>query len=307
MKDRQGASTASWTVPGSGRAGRVFRFVAVSGWLILSAAVGWTGVQPATGVAADAPGSDVPVGDPQGAGDSASMGSAAAVPEPASTEPPAPGPLSAEERAAADVQPLELDPVEVTGEQMTFEQEVMLRLVRQALDRPRSVARNSFEDWVCWFDRPTGTRFYYLSCARQGDLYALQPRQGQPLTATRGEGSYGTILTTTRPVNRARLRRILREMPGSDDFDREFVMLARQGERPPRDIPDDRELDRFARAFQAVSALVGQGASDDQLAAAIAAAGLDVDRYNRIGELTERYQSIENEVAVRVNGDSPEG
>jgi hypothetical protein len=209
-------------------------------------------------------------------------------------------PLTPEERAAAEEAPLELEPLVVGGEQMTFEQELTLRLVRSALDRPRSQARERFDEWVCWFERPTGTRLYYLSCARNGDLYALQPRAGRELSATRGEGSYGRILTTTRPVHRGKLLRLLRDLPGTKEFDEEFVHRARQGERPPRDIPDEEELDRFTAAWTAVARLTGEGADDAALETAITSAGLEVARYNRIATLTEQYQSIENEVARRL-------
>jgi hypothetical protein len=209
-------------------------------------------------------------------------------------------PLTAEERAAAEEVPLELEPLVVGSEHMTFEQELTLRLVRSALDRPRSQARGRFDEWVCWFDRPTGTALYHLSCARNGDLFALQPKVAWELSATRGQGSYGRILTTTRPVNRGRLLRLLRDLPGTREFDQEFVTRAQRGERPPRDIPDEEELDRFTTAWSAVARLTREGADDLLLESAITSAGLDVDRYNRIATLTQQYQSIENEVARRL-------
>jgi hypothetical protein len=209
-------------------------------------------------------------------------------------------PVTTEERTAAKLAPLELEPLVVGSRQITFEQELTFRLVRSALDRPRSQARDRFDEWICWFDRPTGTAHYHLSCARNGDLYALQPKVAWELSATRGQGSYGTILTTTRPVNRAALLQALRDLPGTNEFDEEFVTRALQGERPPRDIPDEDELDRFTIAWTSVARLTREGADDLMLESAITSAGLDVDRYNRIASLTEQYQSIENEVARRL-------
>ena len=72
------------------------------------------------------------------------------------------------------------------------------------------------------------------------------------------------------------------------------------GMEPPRDIPSDAELDQFAEAYKNVTALQGTGAGDDAMLAAIEAQGLTLREYNRVVELVETYQSIENEVAFRL-------
>ena len=88
-------------------------------------------------------------------------------------------------------------------------------------------------------------------------------------------------------------------MNGSDEFDREFVSMARAGQTPPRDIPSKDELDRFALAYRAVDDL--PNADDETLGAVIHGAGLTLSRYNRIVDLLSIYQSIENQVAIRLN------
>jgi hypothetical protein len=88
-------------------------------------------------------------------------------------------------------------------------------------------------------------------------------------------------------------------MHGSDELDREFVSMALAGQTPPRDISSEDELDRFALAYRAVGEMAG--ADDDVLEGAIAAQGLALARYNRIVDLISTYQSIENEVAIRLN------
>ena len=88
-------------------------------------------------------------------------------------------------------------------------------------------------------------------------------------------------------------------MEGNDEFDREFVAMARAGLDPPRDIPGKQELDRFAIAYKAMGEMAG--ADDDMLEGAIRAKGMTLGRYNRIVDLMGIYQSIENEIAIRLN------
>ena len=109
-----------------------------------------------------------------------------------------------------------------------------------------------------------------------------------------------SILTATRPVIKAKFKELLAQLPGSADFDREFAAFVETGQRPPRDIPSDDELDRFTQAWREINRLSAEGADDAALESAIVDAGLDVDRFNRIAELTQVYQSVENEVAVRL-------
>jgi len=94
---------------------------------------------------------------------------------------------------------------------------------------------------------------------------------------------------------------ILNSLPGSSDLDNEFVTLALSGQNPPQDIPDEEEMDRFARAFYAVEILSESGANDDEMEAAIEAEGLSLKRYNRLIDLVEIFQSLENQAVERVN------
>ena len=88
---------------------------------------------------------------------------------------------SAEELEGAEEMPLELDPVSVEGMGMEFKQEVALRIVRQAYRAGRSERQADKDKWICWLDKPVGTHFKYLSCARNGDLEALRPDSMNPL------------------------------------------------------------------------------------------------------------------------------
>lgn len=206
--------------------------------------------------------------------------------------------------AVADEEPLELGDLEIVAEGLSFEQEFTLRMLREALDKPKSQKEEDRDEWVCWVDKATGSRLNYLNCARNGDLWALQPSDmgggamaiGAPIPVA----GYGSIMRSSNPVNRSKLRQAMDNLNGSEEFDKEFIALTLSGERPPRDIPDDEELDQFAKAYQELGRLQRRGASEARQVGAIEKTGLSLARYNRIAELTEVYQSIENEVADRL-------
>lgn len=207
---------------------------------------------------------------------------------------------TAEELEGAEETPLELDPVEVVGESLDFRQEVALRVVRQAYGSPRSERHEDRDKWVCWLEKPTGSSFNYLGCARNGDIWALRPDPQNRFGAPSRTAGYGKIMRSTKPVNRAKLERALAALPGSNDFDEEFLTMVMLGEQPPRDIPDDQELDQFAKSWFEVGKLLKRGKSEAMQIAAIENQGLTLKRYNRIAELTEIYQSVENQVDERV-------
>lgn len=213
------------------------------------------------------------------------------------------------EDVPADVEeaPLDLGHLEVVGQTWTFEQELQVRLVRQALKNKRSDDPEDIDEWICWYEPEGASRIKRMKCARNGDLWANRPLQLAPggnvlrsnaLGASRS--GYGTIWVAKFTSRKKKMEETLALLPGSDEFDREFIAMAGQGARPPRDIPTDDEFDAFAAAYLAVERLDGQGAGDEALEAAITAEGLEVARYNRIVELIEIYQSLMNEVAQRI-------
>ncbi len=207
---------------------------------------------------------------------------------------------TAEELEGAERSPLVLDTVSVTGQAMEFKQEVAMRIVRQAYNSPRSDRHEDIDKWVCWLEKPTGSNFNRLGCARNGDIWALRPDPGGNFARSFGKAGYGSIMVTERPVNRAKLERALRSLPGSGDFDQEFLSMVMAGGQPPRDIPDDDEMDQFAQAWLTVDKLFKAGKSEERQIAAIDNEGLTLKRYNRIAELVEIYQSIENEIDQRL-------
>lgn len=213
-------------------------------------------------------------------------------------------PTAEEAAAAAADEPLVLDDLEIVAEGLSFEQEFTLRMLRESLDKPKSQKEEDRDEWVCWVDEATGSSFNYLNCARNGDIWALQPSSmgggSMAIGAPMPQAGYGSIMRSSRPVNRAKLRQAMDNLNGDEAFDREFITLALSGERPPRDIPDEEELDQFAKAYEELGRLQQRGASEGRQIGAIEATGLTLARYNRIAELTEVYQSIENEVAERL-------
>ncbi len=207
---------------------------------------------------------------------------------------------SAGELTGAEELPLELDPMVVTDPGLSFKQEVALRIVRQAYNARRSDRQEDIDKWVCWLGRPTGSHFKHLSCARNGDIRALRPAQDGRFGQAFRKAGYGKIMQTTRTVNRWKLEHALAELPGSSDFDREFLGLVMAGQQPPRDIPDDEELDQFASAWVQVGILYKADKPELEQIAAIEQEGLTLKRYNRIAELVEIYQSVENQVSERI-------
>lgn len=219
------------------------------------------------------------------------------------------GPLWAQEAAtpgteesagAPEAETLVLEELEVIGEGFSFEQEFTLRLLRDALYKPKSLSQKDRDEWVCWIDEATGSHFNYLNCARNGDIWA----NGRPdgLNApTVPIGGYGKILRSERPVNRYKLEQAMATLEGPEGFDQEFLSMVVAGDRPPRDIPTDEELDQFAQAYTIIGRLQSRGASEARQIRAIEAQGLTLKRYNHIAGLTEVYQTIENSVAERLD------
>jgi hypothetical protein len=213
-------------------------------------------------------------------------------------------PLTEEEMAQARKGTLELDTIEVNAT-ITVQQEAALRIVRQAMSEPRSLKRKDFDRWRCWLDRPVGTHLNYLHCARNGDLWALKPKgngaflNGQDLIPIK-YGDYGEVLVSDRPVNRAKLEKILAGLSGDGANDFMFVNMVLNGEKPPRDVPSDGELDQFARAWARVKALEQEGRDEGAQVQAIERTGLSLDRYNRIAELVEDHAYIHDQVAARL-------
>ena len=213
-------------------------------------------------------------------------------------------PLSPEELAKAKTGTLQLDTLEVTSS-LSVQQEAALRIVRQAMNEPTSRRRADFDKWRCWLEAPVGTRLNYLHCARNGDLWALRPRgnagviTGQDLNPVR-YGSYGEVLVSEKPINRAKLERMLGNLSGDGGNDHVFIDMVLKGDKPPRDVPSDLELDQFSSAWSEVEALNARGRDERTQINAIEEAGLSLDRYNRIAELVEQHQYIHDQVAERV-------
>jgi hypothetical protein len=198
--------------------------------------------------------------------------------------------------------PIELDPMTVTTERMSVRQEAGLRLVRQAMNRPRSNRRQDIDELICWLESPIGSRLKYLYCARNGDLWAREPNPYLGLDSgnLRQVPGYGKLMRADQPITKAKLHSLLASLRGSDELDSEFVAMALAGQEPPQDIPDSEELDRFARAYYTVERLNTKGAPEDEQVAAIAAESLSLERYNRLIELVQIYQSLKNETAIRL-------
>lgn len=218
------------------------------------------------------------------------------------------------ELTAAAEEPLDLGDIEVSGQRLdlTPEQEATLRLVRMGLSRSKSSRQEDKDEIVCWFEERTGTGFTYLACARNGDLWALSEEARGALGRMRGDNAsslaagdagYGKIMRTQRPVNRYVIERTMDLLPGGPGFDAEFVMRAAQGRAAPRDIPSDEELVRFASAHQELERIQHRSRTptasgryarrlEQRMVTVLESHELSVDRYNRIVDLLDIYESL---------------
>ena len=199
--------------------------------------------------------------------------------------------------------PFELDRILVslpTG--LTYDQEVVLRIIRQGYQKKRSKKDEDRDVMVCWLGQSRSAYSRgFLYCARNGDIRAQRLRSRLPDDAyLEGWDGYGNIQMTTFPLKRRWLEEKLAALPGSNEFDIELISMRMAGERPPLEIPDADELDRFAPVWNEVGKLDESGNPTAIQVSIIDKAGFSVVRYRHISNLTGIYQSIETEVDNRV-------
>lgn len=215
-------------------------------------------------------------------------------------EPPPEAAETEGESAVNDEDVLELDRMAVTGDRISLQKETRLRIVRQAMDEPRSSKPEDKDKMLCWLETPVGTHFQHVTCARNGDLDAL--RMGGKMGQLGGDAGYGRhkFWRSLQADNRATIRNIMADLPDNGYFDRDFAVIASSGGQPPRDVPEEEELQRFAKAYVQVEELTGQGKPESEVVDAIEAQGITLKRYNRVAELSGEYQSIKAKVTEYV-------
>ena len=191
---------------------------------------------------------------------------------------------------------LELDKMSVQGERLTLKKETRLRIVRQAMNEPRSNKKEDRDKMLCWLETPVGTHFSHVTCARNGDLEAL--RNGGKDGQIGGAAGYGRnyYWRSLQAENESSLRNVMDGMPNNGYFDQEFAVIASNGGTPPRDVPEEEELHRFVNAYLQVQNLTAEGKPEEEVVSAIEAEGLTLKRYNRVVELVGSYQSIKDKV-----------
>lgn len=206
--------------------------------------------------------------------------------------------IEGEAVTAEDV--LELDRMTVTSERLTLRKETRLRVVRHAMNEPRSSKPEDKDKLLCWLETPVGTRFRHVTCARNGDLEAV--RLGGKSGQIGGMAGYGRhkFWRSMQADNEATIRNIMEDMPDDDYFDKEFVAIASSGGQPPRDVPEVEELEKFAKAWVEVDELTKEGKPEEEVVAAIEADGLTLKRYNRLVALTQSYTAIREKVTELV-------
>jgi hypothetical protein len=220
---------------------------------------------------------------------------------------PAPGsaaddPDSGEREFAANEQPLDLGIIEISADRWTYEQEITLRMIREAYGQPRSALAEDRDKWVCWIQDQSLSKFAYLYCARNGDIQSRRPSQRLKGGKWIAEGGYGRFLVSTHPVIEHKFEKDLASFRGGDDFNSEFLALVMAGERPPRKIPNETEMEQFAAAWQELEAMEPGDSKDAQRSEIILNQGLTVNRYNQIQTIVDTYKSIRAQLMTIVNG-----
>jgi hypothetical protein len=189
---------------------------------------------------------------------------------------------------------LDLGLMEVQEERWTYDQEVVMRMIRHIYDMPQSNRAKDRDKWRCWIDPKPGSRIGYLWCARNGDIMARRPAEffSQGLKAA----GYGTHLRSTQPVNQSKFEKLLKSFRGGDEFNQEFLALLMQGERPPRHVPTDEELSAFAAARQELESTAGRVTSS-RLKSIAMRHGLTRNRYVQIEQHLATYETVRKRFA----------
>ncbi|MEM1411416.1 MAG: hypothetical protein AAGH19_03580 [Pseudomonadota bacterium] len=198
-------------------------------------------------------------------------------------------PAQANDEPLTGVQEIDLGILEVSQDRWTYEQEIVMRMIRKVYDKPRNNDPAYRDDWLCWIEKRALTSFGYLYCARNGDIEARSPSSalaGTPM------GGYGTFLVSSDTVNRAKFERQLASFRGGEAFNDEFLELVMAGERPPRRVPRDRELETFAEIQTALQDLGEKDLSSLQKNELIKSYGMEPSRYYQVREHLNTYLSI---------------
>ena len=192
-------------------------------------------------------------------------------------------------------EPLDLGVMDVRVERWSYEQEMVLRMVRTAFEEPYSVKYKDRNKWRCWIEDATGSRLSRLYCARMGDISARKP--GEFRTPWRSAG-YGRFLESTKTVNRGVFLELLAELSGDEQFNDEFVRLVTEGGRPPRHFPREEEIDAFLDAVALVNDAREQAEELVEFGE-IRGSGIRLSRYNEIAQMMELFPSVKGAVLER--------
>lgn len=225
---------------------------------------------------------------------------------------------------------IRLDPMEVRGRK----EELALRMIKLAYERKPSKRAEDLDKVVCWVDNATGSHLNYLYCgtnralhrmnaAGRGTLHELirtyhDPRIGgprEPMTAP--PGTNNMIFRSDQAVTRGQIKHVMQKL-GPSEVNREILERVSAGEPMPDNLPDESEIASFLTAYRDVrqtraryderlsQAAAGERAAlqaeaDTRMMEEIREAGLGIDRYNEIAELSERYESLRRHLATRLS------
>lgn len=203
-------------------------------------------------------------------------------------------------------------------------QELALRMVKLAFERSPSNRAEDLDKVVCWVDKKKGSHMNHLFCGtnrarfrmgRAGQasfnelIRTFRPKAGgpkEPMVAP--PSTNNMIFMSDQPVTEGQMEAMSKRL-GPSSLNYEILKRAAKGHPMPDDLPNQTELDAFLEAFTSVREIRRdfdprindappadrrrlQEDADQRMIAAIKDAGLTVERYNRISDLTGRYESL---------------
>ncbi len=199
-------------------------------------------------------------------------------------------------------EPFDLGVLEFSVDRWTYEQEAVLRMIRNVFEVPYSDHPKDRDEWRCWISTQRASRLGRLYCARMGDITARRPVEMLKTSSARAAG-YGMFLESTDTVTRSRFEQIMKDLTGPEQFNDEFVARLMAGDRPPRYFPRDGEIDDYLAATEAIEAL-SPAAADEEIKRVVERTDLTVSRFEEIARMAKLFPSVASAIDERGRQDS---
>lgn len=225
---------------------------------------------------------------------------------------------------------IELGTITVLGERLDERQALALRVVKMGLENRRRSSAEHANDIVCWFHAPIGTVLPHLYCganwaldaSRRAGIAKMSESFGglrvgmAPEAVSKAPRMEDYLYISSQPVNPGFVEDLMASL-GPATLNREIITKYVQGGEMPEDVPSEKELNQFLMAYADVRSIRAdyephlrelsreereavQLEADEQMVQAIEEAGLSVESYNAISEMSEEYESLRQYLAARI-------